>query len=59
MIEVCKILRGYYNYINNISLLPHIDLATRGNKYKFYQSSVKSELWTRDSTRVATRVTFW
>jgi len=34
MIEVFKILHGYYNIINYISLLPHIDVATRGNKYK-------------------------
>jgi len=26
------------------SLLPHIDVATRGNKYKLYQSSVKYDL---------------
>jgi len=29
MIEVFKILHGYYDNINNISLLPHIDVATR------------------------------
>jgi len=44
MIEVFKILHGYYNNINNIALLPHIDVATRGNKYKLYQSSVKYDL---------------
>jgi len=44
MIEVFKILHGYYNGINNISLLPHIEIATRGNKYKLYQSSVKYDL---------------
>jgi len=44
MIEVFKIVHGYYNYIDNISLLPHINVATRGNKYKFYQSSVKYDL---------------
>jgi len=38
MIEVFKILQGYYNNINNISLLHHIDVATRGNKNKVYQS---------------------
>jgi len=32
MIEVFKILHGYYDKINNISLVPHIDVATRGNK---------------------------
>jgi len=42
MIEVFKILHGYYNNTNKISLLHHIDVATiRGNKYKLYQSSVK------------------
>jgi len=44
MIEVFKILQGYYNNSNKISLLPHIDFATRGNKYKLYQSSVKYDL---------------
>jgi len=44
MIEVFKILYGYYTNINNISLLPHTDVATRGNKYKLYQSSVKYDL---------------
>jgi len=44
MIEVFKILRGYYDNIYNISLLPHVDVATRGNKYKLYQSSVKYDL---------------
>jgi len=41
MIEVFKILHGYYDNINNFSLLPHVDFAKRGNKYKLYQSSVK------------------
>jgi len=41
MFEVFKILHGYYDDINNISLLHHVDVATRGNKYKLYQSSVK------------------
>jgi len=41
---VFKILHGYYNNINNISLVPHIDVATRGNKYKLYQISVKYDL---------------
>jgi len=41
---VFKILHGYYDNINNISLLPHIDVATWGNKYKSYQSSVKYDL---------------
>jgi len=31
MIEVFKILHGYYDNINNISLLPHVDVATKGN----------------------------
>jgi len=44
MIEVFKILHGYYNGIGNISLLPHVNTATRGNKYKLYQSSVKYDL---------------
>jgi len=45
MIEVFKILHGYYDdNINNISLLPHIDVATRGNKYKLHQSSIKYDL---------------
>jgi len=29
MIEVFKIVHGYYDNINNISLLPYIDVATR------------------------------
>jgi len=37
-------LHGYYYNINNISLLPHVDVATRGNKYKLYQSYVKYDL---------------
>jgi len=41
---VFKILHGYYNNSNNISLLPHVDVATRGSKYKLYQSSVKYDL---------------
>jgi len=46
MIEVFKILHGYYNGrpIDNISLLPRVNTATRGNKYKLYQSSVKYDL---------------
>jgi len=44
IIEVFKILHGYYNNINKISLLPHIDVDTRGNKYKLYQRSVKYDL---------------
>jgi len=42
--EVFKILHGYYNNIDNTSLLPHIDVATRGNKYKLYHSFVKYDL---------------
>jgi len=30
--------------LNNISLLPHVNTATRGNKYKVYQRSVKYDL---------------
>jgi len=37
MIEVFKIVHGYYDNINNFSLLPHV-------KYKLYQSSVKYDL---------------
>jgi len=44
MIEVFKIVHGYYDDINRISLLPHVDVATRGNKYKLYQSHVKYDL---------------
>jgi len=33
-----------YDNINNISLFSHVDVATRGNKYKLYQSSVKYDL---------------
>jgi len=44
MIEVFKILHGYYNGIDNISLLPHVNTVTRGNKYKLYQSSVKYDI---------------
>jgi len=40
MIEVVMIVHGYYD-INNISLLTHVDVATRDNKYKLHQSSVK------------------
>jgi len=39
MIEIFKILHGYYDIINNISLLPHVDVATRGSKYELHQSS--------------------
>jgi len=44
MIEVFKIFHGYYNNINNISLFRHVDVATRCNKYKLYQCSVKYDL---------------
>jgi len=40
MIEVFKILHVYYENINIIHLLPHIDIATRGNKYKLYLSNM-------------------
>jgi len=30
MTEAFKILHGYYDNIYNISLLPHVDVATRG-----------------------------
>jgi len=43
-IEVFKIVHGYYDNITNISLVPHIDVATKGIKYKLYQSSVKYDL---------------
>jgi len=43
MIEVFKILYGYYDNINNV-LLPHVDVGTRGKKYKLYQSFVKYDL---------------
>jgi len=36
--------RGHYDNINNFSLLPDVDVASRGNKYKLYQSSVKYDL---------------
>jgi len=44
MIEVFKILHSYYDNINNPSLLPLVDVATGGNKYKLYQSFVKYDL---------------
>jgi len=44
MIDVFKILHGYYDNINNISLLPHVDVATRRSKYKLYQNSVNYDL---------------
>lgn len=44
MIEVFKILNGYYDNIDNISLAPNVSVATRGNKYKLYQSYVKYDL---------------
>jgi len=44
MIAAFRILHGYYDIINNISLLPHVDVATKGNKYKLYLSSVKYDL---------------
>jgi ribonucleases P/MRP protein subunit RPP40 len=44
MIEVFKILRGFYDNTNNITLTPHVGVATRGKKYKLYQSSVKHDL---------------
>jgi len=44
MIAVFKILHGYYNGIDNNSLVPHVNTATRGNKYKLYQSSVKYDV---------------
>jgi len=44
MIEVFKILHGYYDNINNISLLPPVDVATRGNNNILYQTSVKYDL---------------
>jgi len=46
MIEVFKIVHGYYNNINNIYLLPHVDVATGviNTPFKLYQSSVKYDL---------------
>jgi len=44
MIEVFKILNGYYDNIDNISLAPNVSVATRGNKYKLFQSYVKYDL---------------
>jgi hypothetical protein len=44
MIEVFKILHGFYDDTNNITIRPHVGVATRGNKYKLYQSSVKYDL---------------
>jgi len=44
VIDVFKIVHGYYDNINRISLLPHVYVATRGNKYKLYQSHVKYDL---------------
>jgi len=38
------ISKNSYRPINNISLLPHADVATRSIKYKLYQSSVKYDL---------------
>ena len=44
MIELFKILHGFYDNISNIILTPHVGVATRGNKYKLCQSSVKYDL---------------
>ena len=44
MIEVFKILHGFYDNTNNITLTPHVGVATRSNKYKLYQSSVRQDL---------------
>jgi len=41
MIEVFNILHGYYDNINNISLLSHVDVATSGNKSELHQRSVR------------------
>jgi len=35
---------GYFDNINNISFLSHVDVATRDNKYKLNQRSVKCDL---------------
>ena len=32
MIELFKILHGFYDNTNNITLTPHVGVATRGNK---------------------------
>jgi len=39
-----KFLRFCMAIIDNISLLPHVNTVTRGNKYKLYQSSVKYDI---------------
>ena len=44
MIEVFKILHGFYDNTSNINLTPHVGVATRGNKYKLYKKSVKYDL---------------
>jgi len=44
VIQVFQILHGCYDNFNNISLLPHVDVVTRGKKYKLCQSSVKYDL---------------
>ena len=44
MIEVYKILQGFYDNTSNITLTPHVGIATRGNKYKLYQSFVEYDL---------------
>jgi ribonucleases P/MRP protein subunit RPP40 len=44
MIEVFKILHGFHDNTNNITLTLHVGVATRGNKYKLYQGSVKYDL---------------
>lgn len=44
MIEVFKILHGFYDNTSNITLTPHVGVATRGNKYKLYKRSVKHDL---------------
>ena len=41
MNEVFKILHGHYDNIDNITLTPHVGVATRGNKYKLCLSYVK------------------
>ena len=37
-------LHGFYDNTSNITLAPYVGAATRGNKYKSYQSSVKYDL---------------
>jgi hypothetical protein len=44
MMEVFKILHGFYDNIINISFMPHVDVATKGYKNKLNHRSVKYDL---------------